>query len=186
MNTSFLSTVAASALLTSIVIPQTFGTSISSLVSETLRRNPEIEYYRAAIDAAEGERRTAGEWTNPEVNTELGSKIVRDNGTTAGPLWSLAFSQPFEFTRRIALRKAIASHQIALAKLALEDFELELANRVRLLAYKTIVARRKAAAAERVAQRFRELISVLEQREPAGVGPLLEARLIEANASTLR
>lgn len=185
MNKTFLTAVAACAWIASVDAPLAAGASISSLVSEALARNPELDYYRAAIAAAQGERRTAGEWSNPEVNAELGSKIVRGNETSAGPLWSLGFAQPFEFAPRMALRKAIANHQIALARLGLEDFELELANRVRLLAYKTIVARKKSAATREISQRFRELTSVLEQREPAGVGPLLEARIIEANTLTL-
>lgn len=160
--------------------------SISSLVSEALARNPELEYYRSAIGAAKGERRTAGEWTNPEVDAELGGKVVRGAGTTsAGPTWSLGFAQPFEPGSRRTLRKAIADHQIALAQLGLANFELELANRVRSLAYRTVVARKKAAAAQEVSQRFRDLTNVLAQREPAGVGPLLEARIIEANGLTL-
>ncbi len=158
---------------------------VSSLVSEALRRNPELAYYRAAIAAARGERRTAGEWANPEVNAELGGKVVRADETSAGPLWSLGLAQPFEFRPRTALRKAIANHQIALAELGLQNFELELANRVRLLAYRTIIAGQKSAAAQAVSQRFKDLTAVLSEREPAGVGPLLEARIIEANGLTL-
>lgn len=162
------------------------GASISSLVSEALARNPELEYYRAAIGAAKGERRTAGEWSNPEVDAELGGKTVRGaEGTSAGPTWSLGFAQPFDLGPRRALRKAIANRQVALAELGLANFELEVANRVRSLAYRTIVARKKSAAAQEVSQRFRDLTNVLAQREPAGVGPLLEARIIEANGLTL-
>jgi cobalt-zinc-cadmium efflux system outer membrane protein len=185
MNQKNLITTAVSAIIAWTSVSHVTAESINSLVNEALQRNPELEYYRAAIAAAKGERRTAGEWRNPEVNGELGSKIVRDNGTHAGPLWSLGFEQPFNLGPRVALRKAIANHQIALAKLGLEDFELELANRVRLLAYKTIVARKKSAAAQETSQRLRELTRVLDQREPAGVGPLLEARVIEANTLTL-
>lgn len=160
-------------------------TSISSVVAEALRRNPELAYYRAAIVAGRGERRTAGEWANPEVEAEVGAKIARGATTEAGPLWSLGFAQPFDFRPRVGLRKAIANRQIALAELGLQDFELELANRVRLLAYRTIIARQKSAAAGQISQRFRDLTAVLGEREPAGVSPLLEMRIIEANALTL-
>src|SRR5438477_536540 len=60
--------------------------SVASLVAETLRRNPELEYYRAAIAVAQGERRTAGEYPNPEIRTELGSKVVSGSDSAAGPL----------------------------------------------------------------------------------------------------
>jgi outer membrane protein, heavy metal efflux system len=165
--------------------PLAVGAPISALVNEALARNPELEFYRAAIAAAKGERRTAGEWRNPEANAELGSKIVRGKETSAGPLWSLSFAQPFELGQRMALRKAIANRQIALAQRALADFEVELANRVRLLAYQTMLARKKSTATQEVVRRFGDLASVLEQREPAGVGPLLEMRIIEANRLAL-
>ena len=134
---------------------------------------------------ARGERRTAGEWTNPEIEAELGGKVVRGDTNSSGPLWSLGFAQSFEFAPRMALRKAIANHQITLAQIGIENFELELANRVRLLAYRTIVARTKSGAAQEISQRLRDLTSVLEQRAPTGVGPLLEMRIIQANALTL-
>lgn len=165
--------------------PGASGASVNSLVTEALKRNPELEFYRAAIGAAQGERRTAREWANPELQTELGGKVVRGNESSAGPLWSLGFAQPFEFGPRRALRKAIANHQLALAQVGLENFELELANRVRLLAYRAIIARKKSATTLEISQRFRDLSRVLGEREPAGVGPLLESRIIEANELTL-
>jgi cobalt-zinc-cadmium efflux system outer membrane protein len=51
---------------------------------------------------------------------------------------------------------------------------------VRNLGYDFFAAEEKSAAAAEVAQRFRALREVLVQRDPAGLTPLLETRVIEA------
>jgi cobalt-zinc-cadmium efflux system outer membrane protein len=51
--------------------------------------------------------------------------------------------QAFEYPGRIALRKAIAQHDVDLAALHLEQFRLTLAARVRSLAYSVIIAEQK-------------------------------------------
>jgi cobalt-zinc-cadmium efflux system outer membrane protein len=88
--------------------------------------------------------------------------------------------QPFEWPGRIGLRKAIANHDIELAQLGYERFKIALAGRVRTLAYGLFAAQEKSAAATEVAERFKELREVLVQRDPAGLTPLLETRVIEA------
>jgi cobalt-zinc-cadmium efflux system outer membrane protein len=47
-----------------------------------------------------------------------------------------------------------------------------------------LAAQDRAAAATEVAQRFRDLISVLILREPAGPTPLIEMRILEGSAAT--
>jgi cobalt-zinc-cadmium efflux system outer membrane protein len=64
--------------------------------------------------------------------------------------------------------------------LGYERFKLALAGRVRTLAYGLFAAQEKSAAATEVAERFRALREVLVQRDPAGLTPLLETRIIEA------
>jgi cobalt-zinc-cadmium efflux system outer membrane protein len=172
----------AAAALIALAAGRVDAASIDSIVNEALRRNPELESYRAAIAIARGERRTAAEYPNPDVNTELGVKTITGDGRGTGQLWTIGFLQPVDLPSRRALRKAIADGQIALAELALQSFELELANRVRLLACRAIIARKKAAAATEVAAHFRDLTGVLSERAPAGVGPTLETRIIEAAA----
>jgi outer membrane protein, heavy metal efflux system len=163
--------------------------SLDSLVAETFARNPEINAYRAEIAAAKGARRTAGEWRNPEVTTDLGAKVVRNfdgNSLGNGALWTVALSQTFEYPGRIALRKAIANRQIALAELGLEGFKAALAARVRSVAYRIGLSEAKAKAANEVSSRFDELLSILSQRPAAGVAPQLDVRIIEANAIALK
>jgi cobalt-zinc-cadmium efflux system outer membrane protein len=92
--------------------------TLDALVREALAHNPEAGVYEAQIAAAKGERYTAGEWQNPELGTELGAKVVRDyHGNTLGDgvMWTLSATQTFEYPGRVALRKAIANRQIALA-----------------------------------------------------------------------
>ena len=42
--------------------------TIQRVVDEALRNNPELRFYEAEIDAAKGERKTAGTWNNPELS----------------------------------------------------------------------------------------------------------------------
>jgi len=131
---------------------------------------------------------TAGEWPNPELSSEVGHKSVRDlggNNLGDGPIWAVSLSQTFEFPGRLSLRKALANRQIALAERGREQFRAALALRACSLGYQLLGAQQRAEAASEVSKRFQDLLSVLVQRDPAGVAPVLETRIIEANAFTL-
>src|SRR5437773_4780099 len=163
--------------------------SLDQLVAEALARNPEVNVYSAEIAATKGERRTAGEWQNPEASTETGAKIVRDyHGNTLGDgiTWTLGATQTFEYPGRVTLRKAIANHQIALAELGLEGFRTALAARVRAAAFRAELGRAKAGAADEVAKRFDDLATVLSRRPTAGVAQKADVRIIEASAIALK
>ena len=155
--------------------------TLDALVVEALEKNPELKFYEAEIAAAKGGRKTAGLFANPELSGGVGQKAVRGGGFSAeGVAWSVSVVQPFEWPGRIGLRKAIANHDIELATLGYERFKVALAGRVRALAYGLFAAQEKSTAAQEVADRFRALREVLVQRDPAGLTPLLETRVIEA------
>lgn len=163
--------------------------SVDDLVREALEKNPELNFYRAEIAGAKGGLRTAGTIRNPEFNTEAGYKNTRDNsGAThgEGATWALSVNQTFEYPGRLALRKAIAKGDIKLAELHFEQFRVTLAARVRTLAHTVLIAQEKSTAVHEIADRFQALTDVLAQREPAGVTPLLETRIIDGNTLTLR
>jgi cobalt-zinc-cadmium efflux system outer membrane protein len=159
------------------------------LVQEALEKNPELNFYAAGIAAAKGGLKTAGTIQNPEFNSRAGYKNARDNsgGTSGdGAAWSLSVNQTFEYPGRVALKKAIAQGDIELAELHFEQFRLILAARVRTLACSIVIAQERSAATREIGDRFQALTDVLAQREPAGVTPVLEARIIDANALSLR
>lgn len=161
--------------------PVAVSLSLDALVAEALEKNPELRFYEAEIVAAKGGRKTAGLLANPEVSGGVGQKRVSDGGLSAeGLAWSVSVVQPFEWPGRLGLRKAIANRDIELAQLGYERFKVALAGRVRTLAYGLFAAQEKAAAAGEVAERFKALREVLVQRDPAGLTPLLETRVIEA------
>jgi cobalt-zinc-cadmium efflux system outer membrane protein len=169
--------------------PLQAGDSAEKLVREALEKNPELNSYRAEIAAAKGSLKTAGTIRNPELSTQAGYKNARANsggGSGEGATFALSANQTFEYPGRIALRKAIARGDIELAELHLEQFRITLAARVRALVYGGFIAEEKLAAVREVADRFEALSDVLAQREPTGVTPALEARIIEGNALTLR
>lgn len=163
--------------------------SLDDLVNEALEKNPELNFYRAEIAAAHGGRRSAGVWANPEVSAEIGQKRSRDSSGTLlgeGAAWAVSVSQTFEYPGRLSLRKAIANRDIQLAELGFAQFKLALAARVRSLGYNLFSAQEKLAAAREVADRFQALNEVLVQRDPAGITPILETRIIEATTITLQ
>ena len=159
--------------------------SIDALVAEALKKNPELRFYEAEIAAAKGGRKTVGLWPNPEVSGSAGQKSVRGSGLSAeGLAWSVTVAQPFEWPGRIGLRKAIANRDIELAELGYARFKMALAARMRILGYTLFAAQERATTAREVADRYKALREVLVQRDPAGLTPLLEFRIIEAGELT--
>ena len=155
--------------------------TLDAVVADALEKNPELKFYEAEIAAAKGGRKTAGLPGNPEVNGGVGEKSVRGVGLSAeGVAWSVSVVQPFEWPGRLGLRKAIANRDINLAELGYERFKVALVGRVRSLAFGLFAAQEKASAAREVADRFQALREMLVQRDPAGLTPLLETRVIEA------
>ncbi len=164
-------------------------TTPAALVRQALANNPELTFYAAEIATAKGALKTAGTIRNPELNTQAGYKNARDNfggPSGEGAAWSVSINQTFEYPGRLALRKAIAKGDIDLAGLHLQQFRLTLAARVRTLAYSISIAQERSIAAREVADRFQALSDVLAQRPPAGVTPLLETRIIDANTLNFR
>lgn len=161
--------------------------TMAALAAEVVKFNPEVNYYRDEIGVAKGERRLAGAPANPEVSTTLGQKSVSSGGLNAeGLAWSVSVQQPLEWPGRLSLRKAIANHQIQLAELGLARFQGLIGSRARLLAYQLFSAQEKATAAREVAERLQQLREVLVQRDPTGLTPMLETRIIEATELTLK
>ncbi len=161
--------------------------ALDALVTEVLEHNPELNFYRAEIAAAKGERRTAATRANPELAATVGDKRVTDGSLAGeGMAWSVSVRQTFDWPGRIPLRKAIANHQMQLAELGFSQFKAALAARTRTLTYNLFAAQEKAEAAKEVADRLQQLREVLVQRDPAGLTPQLETRIIEATELTLQ
>jgi cobalt-zinc-cadmium efflux system outer membrane protein len=163
--------------------------SLDRLVAEITANNPELEFYEAEIAAAKAGRRSAGALNDPELSLDAGRKRLRDaTGTLSGEgaAWSVSVTQTFEWPGRLALRKSIANRQIELAELGLARFKTALAARAETLAFGLHAAHAKSAAVREVAERFAALKETFVAREPAGVTPLLETRVIEASELSLQ
>ena len=155
--------------------------TLDAVVADVLEHNPELSFYNAEMAAAKGEAHAAATWSNPEFATTIGAKRATGGGLAAeGVAWSVSVRQTFEWPGRIPLRKAIANQQIQLAELGFGQFKAALAARTRSAAFSLFASQQKAAAASEVADRFHALRQVLVQREPAGITPELELRIIEA------
>lgn len=162
---------------------------LDKLVEEVINGNPELKFYEEEIKAAKGDSQTAGAWINPELGASIGRKEVQNQGgglEGEGTAWSVSVTQTFEYPGRIGLRKSIANGELRLAKLGLKRFKTALKAKARLLGFELLGKQELANAARKVSARAQDLISVLVQREPAGVAPLLETRIIQASLLSLR
>jgi cobalt-zinc-cadmium efflux system outer membrane protein len=158
--------------------------SSAALVEQALTTNTELRFYEAEIAAAKAGRRTAGQYANPELGFEVGHKKVTElTGSVEGdgPAYRAQIMQTFDFPGRIALRKAIAERDIALAELGLAQYRAQLANEVRARAGDVSLLKRKQEAARSVRKRFEELVAVLVQRDTGSVSAKLERRILEAS-----
>lgn len=164
-------------------------TSIQALVDEITAGNPELKFYEAEIAAAQAVTRSAGALTDPELSVDLGRKRVKDaTGALAGSgtAWSVSVTQTFEWPGRLALRKAVANGDVELAELGLARFQYALRSRALSLAYGLHAAHAEATAIREVADRFAALKETFLARDPAGLTPLLETRVIEASELALQ
>ncbi len=163
--------------------------TLDALAAEIVANNPELAFYAAEIETTKAGRRASGNRSDPELSLEAGRKRVHDpSGTLAGEgtAWAVSLAQTFEWPGRLALRKAIANRQVELAELGLARFQRALAARARTLAYGLHAAAAKAAAVREVADRFSLLKETFLAREPAGITPQLETRVIEASELVLQ
>jgi cobalt-zinc-cadmium efflux system outer membrane protein len=163
--------------------------SPGAVVAQILTDNPELRFYEAEIAAARAGVRSAAARAEPELSVSAGRKRVHDAGGALageGTVWSVSVAQTFEWPGRLALRKAVANRQVELAELGLARFKAALATRAHALAYGLHAAQAQAAATAEVAARYRELREVFLQRDPAGLTPLLETRVIEAQELVLQ
>lgn len=163
--------------------------SPDALVAEALDRNAELAFYRAQVDAARATSRLSGRLDLPKAEVQAGqirSRNLDQSMAGEGAMWVASVRQGFEWPGRLGLRKAIANQDVALATLGLESFRRDLSGRVRENALGLAGAEEKARVARAVADRFRALREVLVQRDPAGIAPQLEVRILEATEMTLR
>jgi len=160
---------------------------IADLVASTVGENPELAYYKAEVDAAKDKRDVAGRMPDPELGVQIGQRSLRSQGGGGGDgiSWSVSISQRFDFTGRNALRKAIADRQVERAEAGIEQFRLELAAKATELGHALLAAQQRMDASDEVAARGRRLLDTLILRDPAGVAPLLERRVIEAEVIKL-
>jgi len=160
-----------------------------ALVSEALGANAELAFYQAQLEGSKAVTRLAGRLDLPKAELQGGqvrSKNLDHSMAGEGAMWSASVRQSFEWPGRLGLRKAIANQDVALATLGLEAFRRELSGKVRENALGLASAEEKSRVARVVADRFRALREVLVQRDPAGIAPQLEVRILEATELTLR
>jgi len=160
-----------------------------TLIAEALSKNPEIRFFDAELEVARAQSRTAGRPAPPQINGTVGQMRTRDvqsQLTGEGVAWSVAVNQPIEWPGRLALRKAIANQDVLLAQIGIARFRFVVSTQVRGQVQTLAAAQEKARVARSVADRYRALREVLVQRDPTGITPQLELRILEATEIGLR
>jgi hypothetical protein len=188
-HSTFLLLTATLAVALPSIAPATEAVTPDLVVTEIVTRNPELAFYEAEIAAARAGVRSAGAPADPELSLGLGRKRVTDSvGVLAGEgtAWSVSVSQTFEWpgasrcarpspttTSRWPSSASPASRPPWPAAPAPSRTDC------------TPPAERAAAAAE-VAARYQALRELFLARDPGGITPLLETRVIEAQELTLQ
>lgn len=157
--------------------------TVDQFVQRVLETNPERRFYEQEIAAAKANREASALLENPDLELSVGRG---NDSARAGTAWSVSVTQSFEFPGRLSLRKAIAGNQLRLAELGYERFKADLAAKARLTAYEALIAQQIATAADNAALQGQSLLQTLVQREPTGINPLLETRIIEAGVVSLQ
>ncbi len=159
-----------------------------ALVAEIPATNPELQFYREELAAVRAGARVTTTRPAPELAVELGRKRASDPAglSAEGTVWSVSLSQTFDWPGRLDLRKSLANSNVALAELGLARFEAALQARARTLAYGLYAAEVHAAAVREVADRYAALKEIFLARDPAGLTPQLESRIIEAQELVLQ
>jgi cobalt-zinc-cadmium efflux system outer membrane protein len=163
--------------------------TLEALVATIIAHHPELAFYEAEIAAARAQTHTASALADPTLSTSLGQKrAYKTSGALAGEgtAWSVSVTQTFDWPGRLALRKTLANGQVSLAELGLARFRAALEARARTLTYGLHASQTRAAAVREVADRFTALKENFLAREPAGLTPLLETRVIEAAELSLQ
>lgn len=163
--------------------------SLSALVGEITTNNPERRFYQEEITVAKAGSRIASRLNDPELSFDIGQKNLKSSTGAKiddGAVWSVSVTQTFEWPGRLSLRKAIANRQVELAELGVARFENALTARARTLAFGLYAANAKAGAIREVSDRFSSLKETFLARDPAGITPLLETRVIEASELALQ
>lgn len=127
--------------------PNPVPVEVADLVRQAVESNPEHQAYIAALAAEREAGSSASSNPDPVLSVEVGRKRLRDAGGAfldEGQVWTASLSQTFEWPERLRLRRAIADHQVEIAKLGLGRFEQALEAKATVLAYRLSRADRKS------------------------------------------
>lgn len=159
------------------------GENVENLIQNALAQNPEIQLWERQIQLLQAAKQEAAQPPPRELSLSAGFKSAPD---AEGLAWAASISHTFDWSGRPALRRALADQDVALAELGLATFKAEVAGTLRGLAAQVLLGRHRAKQAQDQAERFAALAGVFTQRDPSGLPPLLETRVMEASALVSR
>ena len=153
--------------------------TIDSIVANALANNPEIALLDRQVLHLREAKAGAAAAPPRELALSAGFKSAADD---EGLAWAASISHTFDWSGRPALRRALAEQDVALAELGVATFKAEIAATLRGLAAQVMANTERAQLADTLSERFASLSGVFTQRDPSGLPPLLETRVMEAAA----
>jgi cobalt-zinc-cadmium efflux system outer membrane protein len=148
-------------------------------------KNPSMAVFRANIETARGELRSAKAYPNPDLEFEFGeAKPLDQQGAGYKHEDGFGVSQSLEWPGKRRYRRKAAEAEIAVSQQELESFRLELIARVKETFFSVLLADKLLETARKNLETAQTLVNSAELRTRSGEAPELE--LIKARVEYLK
>lgn len=153
--------------------------TLQAAVERAFRNHPEFAVRKAELEAAEGEKESAGAFANPDLALGPGLKHAPSEGSMFHGEASL--SQVLEFPGKRALRMHLADGDARLRAMALEGFRQQLRIEVQRAFLQSLVAGKIAALRGEQVQSAQTFLQSARKRVQAGYASDFESIKAQAD-----
>ena len=157
--------------------------SLQEIIALANQQNPSINIAKAQQDAAIARVTTAGAYLNPEVEASMGPSRYRSGSNETKKNWTVALSQPIEFSTLRVARRSLADSGVKAAGVGLELSQIELKSRVKSAFYDVLQRQAVLAIVEGDRNLLQQIRDKVKSRVDVGEAPKYE--LIKADTETL-
>lgn len=159
--------------------------TLPEILSIAGERNPSAAVFQSNIEAARGELTSARAYPNPDLELELGKgKALDQPGSAYERQDRLGVGQSLEWPGKRFYRRKAAEAEVGVAQMEMEDFQLELAARVKEAFFNLLLAERIGRVTAKNLETAEALVSSARLRVESGEAPELE--LIKARVEFLK
>lgn len=157
--------------------------SLSTLVDEALKRNPELRVAEASIAAAQGEMVTASAYQDPEISFTPSAKHVSPSDAPGDTFFHgvIGVGQLIEYPGKRAVRKAIAERSVEGSKLALESLHYQIQLQVRKAYFDILAVQQIESVRKEQVESARVFVEAARKRMEGGYASDFEVLKAEAD-----